>query len=98
MAAPKGHPRYGGRTKGVLNRKTKDLIERCEEKGVDPFDVLLELCKDQDKNMRFSAAKELCQYIHPKRKALEVTGGEDKDLKDEPISTADLLKLVKGPA
>ena len=102
MAAPKNHPRYGGRVKGIPNKKTQSLIERCDDLGVDPFDVLLRVAKgdwealgyDSPTNIivtkqgsyeqdvitlesRVNAAKELCQYLYPKRKAIELSGDVD---------------------
>jgi len=47
-------------------------MNRCQTSGVDPFQVLLDLAKESpDETMRFNAAKELCHYLYPKRKALE---------------------------
>lgn len=75
MPAPKGHKRYGGRAKGVVNRKTQTLIEKCEAKGVDVFELMLEYAIHPcEPALRFAALKELAQYVYPKRKALEVTG------------------------
>lgn len=99
MAYPKGakRPEGAGRKKGTPNRKTQELLAKCEASGVDPFDVLLLICKgieemivkdDKGKEKRISipvktenrlaAAKELCQYLYPKRKAIELTSEEDK--------------------
>lgn len=43
MARPKkdGKGRLGGRSKGTPNKKTKDLMEKAEQLGVDPFEILL---------------------------------------------------------
>ena len=41
MAAPKGHTQYGGRKKGTPNKKTMQLLERCEALNVDPFHIQL---------------------------------------------------------
>lgn len=61
-----------GRVAGTPNRKTQDLLNRCHASGVDPFQILLDLAGTSlDETMRFNAAKELCQYLYPKRKALE---------------------------
>ncbi len=73
--------RYGGRKKGTPNKKTQDLLEMCEQKGVNPFEVLLDLCKNADPNIKMNAAKEVCQYILPKRKAIEQTTQVSGELK-----------------
>ncbi len=42
---PVGLPKTGGREKGTVNKKTADLLEKCEELGCDPFEVLLHFTK-----------------------------------------------------
>lgn len=81
MAWPKGKPRAEGvgRKKGTPNRKTADLLAKCEAKGVDVFELMLEYAIHPcEPTLRFQALKELCQYIYPKRKAIEhdLTTGE----------------------
>ncbi len=63
----KGKPKTGGRQKGVLNKKSRTLLEICESKGFSPFEAMLELAIDGDKDM----LKEVSQYLYPKRKAIE---------------------------
>lgn len=73
--AAKGQPKSGGRQKGQPNRKTQELIDRAEEMGLDIFEEMLKsLQMEQDNKARFDMAKEIAQYLYPKRKALEVTG------------------------
>ncbi len=73
--AAKGQPKSGGRQKGSPNKKTQDLFEKCENAGVDVFDSLLEyVTQPSTLELRFAALKELCQYLYPKRKALEHSG------------------------
>lgn len=77
MAYPKGKPRPegAGRKKGTLNRKTNDLMAKCEARGIDVFDALLDyVVMPSTPETRLSALKELCQYLYPKRKALELEG------------------------
>lgn len=64
-------PEKSGRKKGTPNKNTQTLLEKCEEKGVDVFCGLLELAKHQDDSIRFSALKEVAQYLFPKRKHVE---------------------------
>lgn len=79
MGAPKGHPRYGGRQKGTPNKKNQELFEKCRKAGVDPFEEMLKIVKHcANDHIRIQALRELCQYLYPKRKALELDGvGEE---------------------
>ena len=73
----------GGRPKGSLNKNTKDLREIAERLGVDPFEILLHFASGDslslgfeedhkiESSLRMKAAAEVCQYLYPKRKALE---------------------------
>lgn len=93
--APKGHPRYGGRGKGIPNRRTQSLLDKCESRGIDPFDALLELAEEsKDPGMRLAALKEICQYIYPKRKALEHSGSLEIDRPLRDLPPAELLKQL----
>ena len=82
MGAVRGHKKAGGRQKGTPNKKSQDLIQRCEDFGFDPFEALLSMARDsEDELLRFNAVKELCQYLFPKRKALEVSGPGESGIK-----------------
>jgi hypothetical protein len=119
--APKGHPRYGGRAKGVPNRKTQDLLDKAREMGVDPFEVLLmfaagdwkSLGYDQDKyitetdrgtivkwtiepSVRAKCASDACQYIYPKRKAIELSKDPNSQEQVIMVNAVDLLDRVKA--
>ncbi len=99
MAAPKGHKRYGGRGKGTLNKATTALEAICIEEGIDPFRGLCKLAKCGDPLLSFSAIKELCQYLYPKRKALEVTADIDPEWIEmiksiESLTKEEKLKLL----
>lgn len=70
-----GQKKTGGRPKGVPNKMTLDLIAICEAKGINPFEALLEMAMtSEDEGIRMQALKEVCQYVLPKRKAVEHTG------------------------
>lgn len=61
-----------GRKKGTPNKRTQDLLGRCQASGVDPFQILLDLASHSlDETMRFNAARELLPFLYPKRKAIE---------------------------
>lgn len=73
----KGKPKDpgSGRQKGTPNKSTQSLMEKCEAKGVDVFEAMLEyVTQPSTMELRFAALKELCQYLYPKRKALEHSG------------------------
>lgn len=76
MGFKPGHKKMGGRQKGTLNKTTETLFAKCERMGIDPFERLLELANDSDKNIALAATREVAQYLYPKRKALEVSGGD----------------------
>lgn len=92
--------RYGGRKKGVPNRKTRPLLEKAAELGVDPFEILLLIAKgDWERlgyktlaeanltlQMRQSAASDCCQYLYPKRKAIEMPITNPEDTSKEKVA------------
>lgn len=75
-----GHEKKGGRAKGVPNKLTRTLIEKCEDRGIDLFEAFLEIIQDPDADnqLRFQALKEAAQYVYPKRKAIEHSGDAEK--------------------
>lgn len=80
----------GGRQKGTPNKDTKALQDRIASKypGWDPVEAMAEIAQD-DKNdvmIRLAALKEIAQYIHPKRKAIEHTGKDGAPLVPPPIN------------
>lgn len=76
MAFEKGHAKVGGRQKGVANKQTQDLQAICDKHDVHPFEALILLYKEGgwDPHMKLAALKEICQYLYPKRKAIEHSG------------------------
>lgn len=83
MAAQKGHKKWGGRAKGTPNKNTQNLLSICEEEGVDPFRAMLIAAKQITNCVdKVNAYEKICQYLYPKRKALELDGaGEDGGIK-----------------
>lgn len=74
-----GKTKTGGRQKGTPNKITQDIALRCEEMGCDPIKILMEFALHHpEDSTRFDAAKELCQYLYPKRKAMELSNADDK--------------------
>lgn len=78
-----GTPKTGGRQKGTPNKSTQTLLSICEEEGVDPFRAMLIAAKQITNNVdKVNAYEKICQYLYPKRKALELDGaGEDGGIK-----------------
>ena len=62
-----------GRKKGTPNKRTLAITEIIEQSGADPVGKLIELMRCDDKGIALAAARELCQYLFPKRKAVELT-------------------------
>lgn len=93
-----GSPKTGGRKKGTPNKINSEISERIRASGIDPLNVMLDLLHESDPQLRFSAAKELIQYVYPKRKAIEIVESPDNSdlegLDETPSET--LLRFVKG--
>lgn len=68
----------GGRTKGTPNKDTAAIRERLADEfpDWDPVLALAAIANDPtaDPQLRFYASKEVAQYVHPKRKAIEHSG------------------------
>ncbi len=84
---PKGS---GGRPKGSLTKRTVEVMDQLEKLGADPISWLAYTMLDDRKALglphakkdpsilyeyRLKAAIELCSYVAPKRKAIDVTTG-----------------------
>lgn len=80
MKFESGHHKLGGRKKGTPNKVTA-LREKLEDAGFDPFEVLIEIAKDKGHPDHFHAAKELCQYLEAKKKAIEVAGENKEEIR-----------------
>ena len=66
----------GGRPKGSPNKRGSIVELLLKKMKADPLAHMARLMKDPkaDRRLRFDAAKELAQYVAPKRKAIELTG------------------------
>lgn len=70
----KGQPRHeaAGRKKGTPNKRTQSLIEKCEAKGIDLFESMLEIAIEmKEPTKKFDMMERISQYVYPKRKAIE---------------------------
>lgn len=98
MAWPKGKPRpeNAGRRKGTPNKETLTIQQLCEKHGVSPIEVLIELCgPEHETEMRFSAAKEVSQYLYPKRRAIEIDANVNMELAKKAEEYAELDKKTQ---
>jgi hypothetical protein len=86
-----GNP--AGRKKGSKNKNDykKQVWEVCEAVGIDPFEVLALIAAGKLEKidgtpekitayLRKEAASELCQYLKPKLKAIEISSDDGKAL------------------
>lgn len=69
----------GGRQKGTPNRQTVDVAAKLDALGCDPITGMATIAMDKtaDLDLRAKMYAELAQYIAPKRKALDLSGGID---------------------
>ena len=77
----------GGSRRGKPNRAKaafrEELQAYCDDRDFNPFFAMVELAMDRtldDQHLRFLALKELCQYLQPKLRSVELTGDSDRPL------------------
>jgi len=72
--------RTGGRKKGTPNKKTLEIQERINALDYDPITTMVKVSQqamaDENYALAGQMAKELAQYVYPKRKAIEHTSEE----------------------
>lgn len=74
MPFVRGQKKTGGRKKGSVN-KWKSVAILCETSDVNPFQVMIDIIQTTKRSsLRLAAAKELCQYLEPKKKSIEHSG------------------------
>lgn len=76
MAKLKGSPKTGGRKKGTPNRLTQDVIARLQDLDFSPIDELVGMYREPSTppNEKIAIARDIAQYVYPKRKAVEHSG------------------------
>ena len=76
MAFKKGaaKPKASGRKPGTPNKRTR-VLDACTKMGADPFEFLASVMVDLAADMRdrLMCAKELAEYLEPKRSRQEIT-------------------------
>lgn len=85
----KGFPKSGGRKKGTPNKASLPIEELCQTLNCAPAKVMIAFCKSKNPAVRFQAAKELMQYLHPKRKAIEHSGEIKNQISELPDDELD---------
>lgn len=103
MAWPKGRtrPEGAGRRKGIPNKWTKPLFDICTEIGIDPFrEMVIAASKITNYKEKVDACEKVCQYLHPKRKAIEHTANVDPAILEaaealSSLSVEELKKIIK---
>lgn len=74
-----------GRTKGSKNRPKNAMLRMLQRKFGEDFHPIMELAKiandpEADITIKLNANKELCQYVVPKLRAVEVKGEVDSEI------------------
>lgn len=99
MPRHKGTPKTGGRKKGTKNKAAFPVAELCNALGCNPIEVLIEFCQSKNPSHRFMAARELAQYLQPKRRAIDISapGLEDaiKNLSEDQLNEKIRIGLEK---
>ena len=87
----------GGRKKGTPNKKTLEAQELLAASNFDPIAAMIEISQQAmaDKNYLLAGqmAKELAQYVYPKRKAIEHINKEDEN----PLPTQLIINFTDDP-
>lgn len=78
MSALKGSKKSGGRKAGTPNRPLLPIEQIMKDHNCNPLNALIE-CMQMPEH-KFNAAKELMQYIYPKKKSLEVDASINMEL------------------
>ena len=65
--------RRGGRQKGTLNTRTREIAEAALADGMTPLDYLLTVMRDTKAEgaQRLDAAKAAAPYVHPRLSSVE---------------------------
>lgn len=86
-----------GRPKGSTSRNGEFLLSRLKDMlgdDFDPFVTMAEKAKNKDDPDQMQALKEICQYIKPKLKSVDMTVDAQHTIKPSEL-TPDAAKAVK---
>lgn len=91
----------GGRKKGTLNRKNADIQAKLDALDYDPIESMVRLAiqaeNEGDLQLAGGMAKELAQYVAPKRKAIEVSGLDGGAIKTDNKYTIEFVNADDNP-
>lgn len=92
MSRPQGLSKTGGRRKGTPNRKTVELADQLLANGIDVVTELVKTLPDLDAKDKANILLNLMNFLHPKRKAIEVRTPIASDDKCFKITFVDPVK------
>ena len=102
MAAPKGHPKWGGRRAGTPNKVNLDVRSRIEAEA-DPVGFLIKVVKgskirgeNPSMAQRIRAAERLLAKVVPDLKAVELSIEAEIETSIDQTAREKLLKLVES--
>lgn len=77
-----GKPKTGGRRPGSKNQRTREAVEILARLSYDPLRCMIELSRDPEASLelRGKMHAELARYIHPQKRAVEVSGPDRQPL------------------
>ena len=102
MAAPKGHPKWGGRRAGTPNKVNLDVRSRIEAEA-DPVGFLIKVVKGSkirgekpSMAQRIRAAERLLAKVVPDLKAVEISIEAEVETAIDQTAREKLFKLIEG--
>ena len=76
MSRLKGTPKTGGRKRGTVTKiqafRLPTILETLEREDVRPLEILCKWAKDPDPMTSIAATKELCKYMYPTLRSVEM--------------------------
>jgi hypothetical protein len=88
----------GGRQPGTPNKATAELQQKLAALGCDPIVGMATIAENlaNSVEIRLKAYSELCQYVYPKRRAVDVGGDPDvgiqRVISAEPLTSEEWLE------
>ena len=107
MSRLKGTPKTGGRKRGTVTKiqafRLPTILETLEREDVRPLEILCKWAKDPDPMTSIAATKELCKYMYPTLRSVEmkadvvtkIESGADKIVEDLDEKTTKLINAVE---
>lgn len=92
MAAPKGHAKYGGRTKGTPNKVTEDLRQKINEIVGKEIPYVLEAFKkvrEEDKAKYLQLLQKYIEMVLPKQQEIKADLSNNADKLRDLLATCE---------